>query len=334
MKRESGNSAEQLSSIRSTPFYDRNVIKVIALACVLIVFSMLLIGFLSYYFTEREVIKKLKNKELGYIAQSVASKVEGRIERAKETSLLLADDPSVVEWVRSGEQNEELSRIVLEKLKMNGQKLDYSNSFIVSSVSGQYWSENGTVLEIMSKDNPDDDWFYQTLISGKKADVIVDYNDARKQSFVFVNVLIGDASSPIGVAGVGLSLKDLSDDFESYKYSADSRMWMVDASGTIHLSDRFELTGSRLSDIVSRETYDKVMDGFHRDVQVLESYNLNGELVDMISYPIQTMNMRLLFQIPRSDTVYFLNSIKINTAIAILIALFSTVFFFSMFLAN
>ncbi|MNI15636.1 Phosphoserine phosphatase RsbU [compost metagenome] len=65
-----------------------------------------------------------------------------------------------------------------------------------------------------------------------------------------------------------------------------------------------------------------------KEVQIFESNSQDGQKIDLISYPIQLMNTSLLFQIPRSETVYFLRTIKLNTAIALFISLISIIFFF------
>ncbi|TXK80040.1 SpoIIE family protein phosphatase [Paenibacillus sp. N3.4] len=328
MKKLTADQSKKNSSDYNPLFYDRNVIQVMILASSLIVFSMLLIGFLSYYFTEKEVIKKLKEKELLFIAQSISSKVEEQIDRAIETSTLLADDPSMMEWVQGREQNDKLTQNAKDKLRMIVNPSGYDNSFVVSSLTNHYWGEKGTILETMSKDKKDNDWFFQRLANSEKVVVVVDYNGARQQSFVFVNVLMGDLNHPVGVAGVGLSLKGLSDDMAAYKYSSNSQMWMVDSAGIVHLSDDYTHTGHNLKEIVSGELQHQVMDNFKQGLQVMESHTPSGDKVDVISYPIQSMNMRLLFQIPRNDTVYYLRNIKLNTAVAIVISILSIIFFF------
>jgi serine phosphatase RsbU (regulator of sigma subunit) len=320
------NSDDPIDS--KNPLYDRSVIKVVLLASVLIIFSMLLVGVISYVFTEKEVIKKLKDQDLNYIAQSISSKVEGRIERAKETAMILADDPAMMKWIQSEEKDQELGGYALEKLHMLANNYDYSNSFIVSSTTNHYWGENGQILQTMSKDNPEQVWFFETLASKNKAVVVVDYDIARNETSVFVNVLIGHVDKPLGIAGVGLSLKELSDDFQNYKYGEKSRLWMIDQKGTVHLSDNFDNNGKSIEAYTSPSTKNKLIENFGQAVQIFESKDQEGQQIDLISYPIPSMDMRLVFQIPRDETVYFLRTIKLNTAVAILIALISIIFFF------
>ncbi|MFC5528923.1 SpoIIE family protein phosphatase [Cohnella yongneupensis] len=313
---------------RSRLKYDRSVFRVIVLAGILLVFATSTTGILSYRITESEVISKLKSNDLVRTAKSISNQVEGRIDRAIETSDMLADDPAVVEWVSGGERDDKLGDIVRKQLISLPHSFDYTNSFVVSAVTNQYWAEDGKVLERVSKDDPDDKWFFDTLASGKRTDVVVDSNKSRQDTFVFVNVLIGDVNNPIGVAGVGMSLKALSAEFANYKYGPNSHLWMVGANGTIHLSDSFEQTGSTLGDYLPVATIASLNEAKPGEQLILDTKNKQGQQVDMISYPIRSADMRLIAQIPRSETVGFLDSIKLNTAIAVFVSIVLIVFFF------
>jgi len=320
-KRKSGGQGDR-------PKYDRSVFRVIILAGALLVFTTTLIGILSYRITEQEVIRKLKNNDLARTAKSIASQVEGRIDRAVETSLMLAGDPAVVEWVSGGETDDKLGKIVLGQLMDLPKNFDYTNSFVVSAVTRQYWAENGKVLERIERDDPDDQWFFQTIASGKRTDVVVDTNKSRKDTFVFSNVLIGDLDNPVGVAGIGMSLKALSEEFATFKYGSNSHLWMIGNDGTIHLADSFELTGENIADQLPASALAQLAQVDAGQQVILETEDREGRKIDMISYPIQAANMRLLAQIPRSETVGFLDTIRLNTAIAVTVSIVVVVFFF------
>ncbi|MFC5704316.1 SpoIIE family protein phosphatase [Cohnella faecalis] len=314
---------------RRLALYDGSVFKVMLLAAVLLVFSTALVGFLSYRITEGEVIKKLKTGDLSRIAQAVSGRVEGRIDRALETSQMLADDPAVVKWVRGGEADDELGRLILEKLSRIPGAYDYTNSFIVSAVSNRYWSESGKVLQTLDRSKEDDKWFYETLEAGRKTNIVVDTNARRKDTFVFANVLIGTADKPIGVAGVGLSLSKLAGNFASYGNGGGRRLWLVDVDGKIQLSGDPEQTGDYVSAYLSEETRNELAESESGRELVLETKDENGRMYDMISYPIRSSDLRLWVQIPRSETTGFLDTIKVNTAIAAIVTLILIVFLFA-----
>lgn len=326
-KRLFGSTAP--SSIPQKPLlYDKGLLKVTVFAGIVIVFSMLLVGVMVYLFAEDEVVHKLKTKDLVYIAQSIASKIDGRIGRAEETSLVLAKDPEIEKWVQGGERDSQLGEYALKKLGMLAKDFDYSNSFIVSAVTNQYWTETGTILETMDRSNPGDAWFFNTLQSGKRIDTVIDYNDKRNDTFVFVNALMGDIHHPSAVVGLGLSMKGLSKDFESYKYGKNSNLWLLDRQGNIHLSDQFDHNGNNISSFLPGTVANQVLESIEQESQVFEYKDQHGEMHDLISYPIQSTDWRLVFQISRDESVSFLNKIKFNTMVSVLVSLISIVLLF------
>lgn len=90
------------TNLKAKPAFDSGVTKVMILASVLIVFSIVLIGTFVYFFTENEVVKKLKSRDLETIAQSISSKVDARIDKEIETSLVFANDPTLLKWLQEG----------------------------------------------------------------------------------------------------------------------------------------------------------------------------------------------------------------------------------------
>jgi serine phosphatase RsbU (regulator of sigma subunit) len=314
---------------RHNPFYDSGSLKVTLFAGMVIVFSMLLIGTLVYFFTEKEAVNKLKTKDLDYIAESIASKIDGELWRARETSLVLANDPETVRWVEDSEKDPGQSEHELERLDQLVKKFGYSNSFIVSALTRHYWGENKKLLGAISPDNPNDAWFYKTLADNKPVTVVLDYNEERDNTFIFVNALLyGMEGKPIAVTGVGLSLEKLSDSFESYKYGANSSIWLIDGQGKIYLSDRKERDGQNIRSFLPEEAFSQILDGGANEHKVIDFTDAADTRYDLISRPITSTDWRLVVQIPRSETVGFLRTIKINTAIAIFISIISIVFFF------
>lgn len=103
------------TNLKAKPAFDSGVTKVMILASVLIVFSIVLIGTFVYFFTENEVVKKLKSRDLETIAESISSKVDARIDKEIETSLVFANDPTLLKWLQDGENNATLEAMVHQK---------------------------------------------------------------------------------------------------------------------------------------------------------------------------------------------------------------------------
>jgi len=313
---------------------DYDIIKVIVFASSIIILSIILVGTIIYIITRNEVVHKLKSQDLPSIVESMAYRIDSRIERAKEVSLMLANDPQIIEWVSGGEKDPRQQDYSLKKISNLvhlATDFDYSNSFIVSAVSNQYWDENGNIIDTMSKNDPDDDWFFTTLSSGKKVSISFDYNKERRGTFVFVNALIGDIKQPVGVTGVGLGLQDLSREFQDFKFGKQSDLWLVDKLGKVYLSDDVEVNGKNIKQIIPPEASQRVIQHISagtRGQYTMEYRNSDNQLTDLIVCPLSSTQWSLVFQIPRSDSIGFLNTIKLNTLFASLITLISITFFF------
>ena len=311
--------------------YDSGPLKVIALACFSIALSVLLMGGLSYLIVEREAINKLKSKDLIYIVKSVAVRIDGRIDRAKETSLILAGDPHLIEWVEGEEQDAELGRKVLQKITGIAQDYDYDNSFIVSTITNHYWAENSELIDTMSKDDPDDSWFFETIASELPVSIDIDFNNERNDTFVFVNALMGKLEQPIAVTGVGLNLSDIASEIVGYKFGEHSRMWLIDKDGEIHLAEDLEDRGKNISVFVPSSISEKITENASNKLStagVLEYKEQDGQMVDLVHHSLQSVDWQLVLLIPRSDSIGFLGTIKTNTLIASTLSLIFIILIF------
>lgn len=317
-----------MKPLKSRLVFDSGVTKVMILASILIVFSILLIGTFVYTFTEKEVVKKLKSRDLITIAELISTKVDARIDKAIETSLLMAHDPALLEWLASGERDHRLADRVFRKTAYIHEQLEYSITFIANVSNGHYWNQYGEQIDILLEDDPDDVWFYQAIASGKAVDVNFDYNEALGDTFAFVNALAGPLSSPAAFVGVGMSLHDLSDDFALYKKSEGINLWLIDSAGKIYLSDTYEDNGKNLRDMMASSAQKQLLAPAEQEIQVIEYETDAGQLMDLISYPLKSIHLQLLVEIERDETVSFLKTIRWNTLLAVVISIISIVFFF------
>ncbi|MDU2064083.1 MAG: SpoIIE family protein phosphatase [Sporomusaceae bacterium] len=301
--------------------------KIVFLACAILVLAVTLTGIISYFVTRSAVVDKLKNRDLIYIAESIASKVDDRLERAKETARLLAQDPAVMAWLVDAERNEQLGEYSKQKLDDIASRYDYANSFIVSRQTGQYWAERHRMLQIMKPHDPDSRWFYDALQSQQPVSLNIDYNIGRQETFVFVNALIGEATSPLGVAGVGLSIQYIAAEFQKYKEGSAGRLWLIDRQGKILLSDQAEQNGYYLNDFIPPEILAQLLQ--HEDrVRALDYQDSYGQIMDLVGETIQSGQWLIVYQVPREESIGFLNTIKWNGAIASCVALLVMILLF------
>ena len=311
--------------------YDKGTMKVVVLACVVIVFSVVLTGVGSYWITQGEVVDKLKTRDMVYIISSIAAKIDGRLERAKEAAVMLAEDPAAVAWVAGAENDERLGRYVKDKITKIAGNHDYSNAFVVSAITKNYWAEGSRLIDVMSDIDPDDSWFFDTLKAGRPVELNIDSNKERGGTFVFVNALMGDRNKPIAVVGVGLNLKEIAQEFQGYKIGTRSQLWLADGQGKIHLSEDVEHIGLYLNDFVPPALSERIVKDAGSAAAkptVVEYVDRRGETVDLIYLSMKSTDWKLVFQMPREESIAILNNIRLHTLIAGMVSLIVIVFIF------
>ena len=311
--------------------YDKGTMKVIVLACVVIVFSVVLTGVSSYYITQGEVLEKLKTRDMVHIISAMASRIDGRLARAKESALMLAEDPVAIEWVAGGERDEALGRHVKNKITKMAWNHDYSNAFVVSAVTRHYWAEGGRLIDVMSETDPDDNWFFESLKVTQPVELNIDSNKERGGTFVFVNALMRQQDKPLAVVGVGLSLQEIAQEFQRYKIGEKSNLWLTDSLGKIHLAEDVEQIGLYLNDFVPTELSERIVaESGNVGVRptVLEYVNRQGETIDLVYLPMQSTDWKLVFQMPRAESIAILNNIRLHTMLAGVISLVVIIFIF------
>ena len=98
--------------------------KIMALAILSITLGTLLIGSFSYITAWNAIDHKLKTADLLNLVKYQAENINGRISKSIETSITLANDPTMVKWFQQGEKDPSLGLLVKEKfsnIKVIGQ---------------------------------------------------------------------------------------------------------------------------------------------------------------------------------------------------------------------
>lgn len=301
---------------------NRGTMNVIVFASFIILIAILVTGISNYAMVRNALTEKLQKEDLVYILKSISAQVDGRIDRAKETSLIIADNPDIIKWFNNGETDKQYEAMFLKQITGIAKTLNYT-VFFTNKKTGHYWTNSNLLTDTMSKDDPADRWFFDSIVSAQKITLNIDHNKELNQTNLWVNTLMGDSNNPAGVAGVGVDLHDISTEFSHYKIGDKSNLWLVDTKGKISISEDVEQSGDKLSDFLSADVYDKIMRDTAQssDTPTVISYpDKNGE-VDLIFQKLKSCNWVLIFQINRSETLGVLNSIMISTLVTIAVVL-------------
>lgn len=309
--------------------YIKNIFKIIFISSIIISLAVIITAFLGYRNTKNSLISKAKSQDIVFIVKSMASKIDGRIGRAVETSYIFARDPLNIEWVSGEEKNGELGNLVLSNLKNISTSYDYNYFFIAGAkTKNYYFSQNldkgNKNFIVLSKDNPDDRWFYDTLRSKKQMSFNVNYDRVMDNTFLFVNTIMGSVENPVGITGVALSLNSITNEFRESKVGKKSNLWLVDEKGVIKLSDNREDVGKKLGEFLPKDVIKQIQNQPAKktqDVKVSQYNDANNEIIDYAYCKLSSTDWTLFYKIPRKESISLIDSLRVNTIITVILVL-------------
>lgn len=284
----------------------------------LVIVIILSISIINFYTVRKALIKDIREEQLLSFVEASQSDIQMVLEKAVETSILLAEDPTLVKWFADGEKDPELGKLAKDKLT-GINKSGYFTVFAVNNVTKNYWSENGKLLDVVSESDPDDSWFFGFIKDGKKIALNFDYNSELNQTLFFFNALMGSSSQPLGTAGVGMNPDNLIKELTKRKITDNSKLWIIDNSGVVQISATKEEINKNISTILPADLVNQVTNKL--DKSVISNVSWEGKKYEFAKMKIGTTDFQILVAAPMSELIELLNPIRTNTII------FGVVFF-------
>jgi len=308
---------------------NEGTMNVIFFASFIIIVAILTTGISNYVIVKNALIQKLQKQDFIYILKSISSQIDGRIDKAKETSLIIADSPEIIKWFSDNETDHQYEQMFIQQIRDIAKNLHYT-VFFANKRTGHYWTNSGLLTDTLSKDDPADRWFFDSLASAQKITLNIDHNKELNQTNLWGNSAMGGVTKPTGVAGVGVDLQDISNEFSNYKMGNQSNLWLVNTQGKISIAEDAEQSGGRLSDYLPKNVYDNIMTNTsNSDKPTVISYSDKSGKMDLAFQKLKSCDWVLVFQINRSETLGLLNSIMASTlaTIAAVLVLILIVFY-------
>ncbi len=287
--------------------------------------SVLVTGLTSYFLTKTSILYKLKSQDLITLATNKADKVNSKISRAIDISTTLATDPVIIEFFLSNDSNLLLKNLVLKKLKsISDSSLEFTNSFAASNITKKYYRGNTEeILDLTDKEN--NSWFYDAISKKIKNQININ-TDSKNDTYVFINIIIGDLDKPVGIAGVSLKFNDVAKEFSESDKNLNSKIWLIDQNQKIKISSNQNDLNKEISSITNEEIEKEILQN-KKNTQSFEFESKEG-LVDLIYLPISLENYSVLFEIPRKSTTSILKPIAYGTIIICGISIIAIFFTF------
>ncbi len=313
-------------SMKQGSLFDNSSVKVVIIGCAAIIVALLVMSQSSIMIMRDAVVQKLKTNDLGNLAASIAAVIEGKIDRATDLSVLMANDPVTIGWLDSAERDQRAEVLVREKMIGVVDTLGYNTAFLVSDVTKHYWSYHQGVFELLdtvSEQDVDDQWFFTSMAMGKRYEINIDHNKELGDTFVWINTLVGDLQTPIAVTGLGMNLSDVIDELvlAEEKSKVRNDIWLVDGAGVIYLAKDPSFRERSIQDILPEEIVTHMASAGSRGENfIIDQYTGAGGGINDIAYKrIRNTTWTLVVQIPRVESVGFLRTVTSNTIVSCIV---------------
>ncbi|MBS2211790.1 HAMP domain-containing protein [Carboxylicivirga mesophila] len=287
-----------------------------------VMLTVMALGWVHYYAVRASIMDDVYKNELITDLKAHQSNLLIILEKAIETSATIADDPAFIQWFSGMDDSPETKQIALQKLDFLHKNLGYPSVFAVSNTTNEYWCEDFRLLDVVSEEDPDDSWFFETLRHTRKSTLNFDYNNVLKQSMLFVNVIMGDTHQPIGVAGVGIDPSILIKQFEQNKPSSNTLLWLIDSKGKILLSENTAEINTSLSGLFETYVVDSILNSLGE--QIIREVHFSNEKYELATMPVGAADYKVVMIIPQSDLLEILDVIGYNTVWLTIIMLILT----------
>lgn len=276
------------------------------------------LGFAHFTTAKTSLYREFREKHLLAALKASQSSFQATLQRALETSVLLAEDPALSLWFLGGETDEELKTLSLKLLDNLQKNHGYPTVFAANRISKNYWGQDFRLMDVLSEEDSDDDWFFNAIDKKTKVSLNFDCNRELNETFLFINVLMGQELNPYGVAGVGADISILMEEFNKHKISENSCLWLVDSVGTVKVSANIHEINLPLSLHVPENILNKILQ--NGAMYVISDAIVDNQDVELASMPLGKTKYRLLMLVPDNELFPVLAMIKQQTV------LFSVVF--------
>ena len=150
--------------------------------------------------------------------------------------------PSIKEYLINPD-DEAIREAAFKDLATFKESFKSKSIFWVSDVNHEFWSDM-EYSYIVHPENPDEYWYNMTMYETDVYNFNINYNPSLKQTNLWVNAVIKDNGTPIGVIGTGIPLTDMINEM----YDG------LDPSITMYLyNDGNEITGALDDSIVENK---------------------------------------------------------------------------------
>ncbi|WP_417791357.1 methyl-accepting chemotaxis protein [Stutzerimonas xanthomarina] len=208
----------------------------------------------------------------------------------------IAGNTLVQDWLREGEGADQAEAMGRYLEGVTAQQNALTTSIAVLD-SGNYYSETG-LSRTLSRSAAGDGWFYSLVDSGIERRFEIDIDKASRQPTLFINQRIEADGKTVGVAGLGFSLKSMSELISNFRFGERGEVYLIAADGRVKVHPKTENNDQvELSALTGSDAAQKLLDGAPDAVR----FERDGEAFLAIAQPLESLGWVLVSEVPEAE---------------------------------
>ncbi len=247
------------------------------------------------------VVNRLAQNYL--VEQALPSSIEAMrndIERILGQPLTAARDIAsnrmLRDWLAAGEDSAQIPAYTqyLEGIRAEHKAF---TALIIGGASHHYITEKG-LDRTLSRAKPSDAWFFSFLDSDQSRTLNIDNDTATGELALFIDIKVEQAGKVVGVAGLGLSMKELSQLIHDFSFGERGKVYLVRSDGLIQVHPEAQLSGKRtLAEQIGESAAQTIIG----QKNATSSFVRDGEDYLALSMPLRGLGWSLVAEVPQSQ---------------------------------
>lgn len=253
---------------------------------------------------------RLNERELPTVLREIRNDIGLLLSVPFITSKNLSENTMITDWINRNEPVEEQASVInfLNSLKTNN---DAAISFLVSSVTGNYYNHEG-VLKTLSPTNDRDQWFYNSLKSQDRFTIGLDISEASGKATVFINYLLRINGEAVAIAGLGKELDEMTSTINQYRIGESGIIALIENDGRIQLHPDKALSGQQIDVLAEDQPIRELLENSeYKSMRMI----IKGEDYLVASLPVSNLNSRVVALVPVEELYSDLFAVTTQTSL-------------------
>ncbi|SHN62651.1 methyl-accepting chemotaxis protein [Desulfovibrio litoralis] len=222
-----------------------NILIVFLLVCV----SVPIIALTSHYY-KKDMQKQLIDQQLPEYSNNILSVIDRKIMEPSRALTLAAQSPVLIDWIKSGESNEEGLETIYRLLTNIKKNYGTLGANFVSQQTGQYTDLIGDKRDYSYKISEKDKWFSSFRDSNAEISITVYVNDPKWGTKAFINRRVEVDGKYAGLISISLDLQNFARELNSMTIGKNGLTFVTDREGVLRFFNSQERINTPLKDML------------------------------------------------------------------------------------